>query len=353
MKQDNWVAAILVVIVIIVFYNLMMRAGPGTGQIESSYVSTKEVNPTNMGFVKPEQRLLKVFSSISAGTKVRLQGQCTEIIYTKNTIDKEVNDRLVRITEQMINTLKQVTQQDYFMKRIENVYFQMDSKKNQRYIMDFFIYDIKNYYTIRLIGDIVVLDGEVYINYLNVQSGSNPTLLNNYDVKFNTMGILFDANMFHENIGNLFDNYYMNSFKLIGISDQNPEYNKEDLTEVLSLNSLRNMYFPSSESGTTVQDYTNKGLAGKLESYLPPSQTTIKSPTFCKKSTLSWDSNGIPIQENDNAQSCYANNNSSLAIMNDPYFGPGVIYGRSSNDAYSWLKDPARGNIMRSTGYRQ
>jgi len=348
MSQYNW-TLILLVVVIVVFYNLMMNP---TG-ISSSYVSTKQLNATNLGFVKPEQRLLKVFASISSGTKVRLQGLCKEIIYNKNTIEKNTNDHLVRIAKQMINTLEQVTQQDYFMKQIENVYHQIDSKNNQRYIMDFFIYDVKNYYTIRLIGDIVIIDDEIYINYLNVQSGSNPTLLNKYDVKFNGMGILMDANMFHENIGNLFDNYYMNSFRLIGISDKNIEYNSEDLTGVLSLNSLRNMYFPSDESPMTIQDYTNKGLSGKLEEYVPADQTTIKSPSFCKKSQLQWDTHGVPLQENDNAQSCYENNNSSLAIMNDPWNGPGIMYKRSSEDAYSWLKDPARGNIIRSSGYRQ
>ena len=348
MTNNNWIIVSLVVFVIFVFYNLKMGNG-----IRSSYVSTKQLNETNLGFVKPEHRLLKVFASISSGTKVRLQGMCKEIVYNKNTIDKEINDRLVRITEQMINTLQQVTQQEYFMKRIENVYCQMDSKNNQRYIIDFFIYDINNYYTIRLIGDIVILDDEIYINYLNVQSGSNPTLLNKYDVKFNTMGILFDADMFHENIGNLFDNYYMNSFKLIGISDKNKEYNREDLTEVLSLNSLRNMYFPSNESPMTIQDYTNKGLSERLEEYVPSDQMTIKSPSFCKKSQLRWDSQGIPLQENDNAKSCYENNNSTLAIMNDPRFVPGLMYKRSSEDAYSWLKDPARGNIIRTSGYRQ
>ena len=69
------------------------------------------------------------------------------------------------------------------------------------------MYDVKNYYTIRLISDIVILRGEIYINYLNIQTGSNPTILNKYDVKFNDTGILFDGNMFKENIEKLFDSF--------------------------------------------------------------------------------------------------------------------------------------------------
>ena len=347
--NKNILVCLGVVALVFLFLNLRMT---GSGGIVSSYIPTKVKNATNLGFVKPEHKLLKVFSSISSGSKVKLSGTCTEFIYNKNTIEKTVNDRLVRVITTLIDTLQQVTSQEYYMKRIENVYAQVDRKGNQRYIVDFFVYDVKNYYTIRLIGDIVVIDGELFVNYLNVQSGSSPTLLNNYDVKFNTMGILFDANMFHENIANLFDNYYMNSFKLIGISDQGA-YNSEDLNDVLSLNSLRNMYFPANTSDLTVHDYESKGLSGKLEEYVPSDQHTIKSPTFCKKSSLSWDSNGVPLQENDNAQSCYENNNSSIAIMNDPWFHPRVMYERSSNDAYQWLKDPARGNIIRASGYRQ
>ena len=39
--------------------------------------------------------------------------------------------------------------------------------------------DTKNYYTIRLISDIVIIDNEIYINYLNINSGGNSSLLNN------------------------------------------------------------------------------------------------------------------------------------------------------------------------------
>ena len=80
--------------------------------------------------------------------------------------------------------------------------------------IDFFIYDTKNYYTIRLISDIVILDNDVYINYLNIQSGSNSAILDKYDIKHNSSGILFDADMFHDNLSDIFDNYYKNNLKL-------------------------------------------------------------------------------------------------------------------------------------------
>ena len=342
---DNSLFWIVSIFVVIAVYKLLLS----DSEIQSSYHSTKSLNATDLGFVKPEQRLLKVFSSISSGTKVRLQGTCQEIIYTKNTIDKLVNDSIVRLVRRMIDTVKQVTRQDYYMKRIENVYIQRDQKGNERYITDFFVFDVANYYTIRLIGDIVLIDDDMYINYLNVLSGSNPTLLNKYDTKFNQMGILFDANMFHENVRDLFDTYYLNSFKVIGVTDSE-ETNREDLSGVYTLGALENMYFPSDESLSTIKDYTNKGLAGDLEQYLPPDQTDITSPSFCDKSQLKWDSLGVPYPTD---KTCTMDNTASLAVMNHPYFAPGVMYKRSSDDAYSWLKDPARGNIIRASGYSQ
>ena len=69
----------------------------------------------------------------------------------------------------------------------ENVYCLIG--RNQRYIVDFFLYDVNNYYTIRIISDILVIDGDIYINYINTQNGSNPILLNNYDIKFKAHSI--------------------------------------------------------------------------------------------------------------------------------------------------------------------
>ena len=75
--------------------------------------------------------------------------------------------------------MNKISENDYYVKKIENVYCLVDRKNNERYIIDFFIYDTKNYYTIRLISDIVIIDNEIYINYLNINSGGNSSLLNN------------------------------------------------------------------------------------------------------------------------------------------------------------------------------
>ena len=302
-------------------------------------------NPTNIGFVKPEHKLLKILNDISNGSKIKLSGKCSQFIYNKNTIDSELNEKLTYLLRDIINSVNKISRNDYYIKEIENVYCLIDRKKNQRYITDFFIYDTKNYYTIRLISDIVIIDGEIYINYLHIQSGSNATLVNNYDVKFNSIGILFDSNMFHEDLTKIFDNYYSNTFRVVGVADTNLEYNKEDLTEVLSLNSFKNAYIPPTISKDSYRELENKDLNGYLDMYLPENQDMIKSSTFCNKYKTEWDKYGVA-DDNDNSNTnCYISN-ATVGELNDPWFGPGVINKRVSNNKYKWLNDPDKPNLI-------
>ena len=315
------------------------------------FYEEKNKNPTNIGFVKPEHRLLNILNNISSGSKIKLSGTCSQYIYNKNTIDQDLNEKLTYLVKDIIGTINKISENSYFIKKIENVYCLIDRKANQRYIVDFFIYDVENYYTTRMISDIVIVDDEIYLNYLHVQSASNSTIINNYDVKFNSIGILFDSNMFHEDLSKIFDNYYSSSFKVVGVNDSNLEYSKEDLTEVLTLNSLKNSYIPSNISPNSYKDLENKGLNGYLDMYLPENQNMIKSKTFCDKYKLEWDKYGIK-NENDNTdKNCYLNNNATISEINEPYFAPGVVTKRVDYNRYSLLNNPANKNIIRTAGY--
>ena len=305
-------------------------------------------NNKSTGFLKPEHRLLKILGSISSGSKIKLNGNTQKFIYSKNTISTELNEKLIYIVKDIISSINNISNTDFFMKKFENIYIMVDSNNNQRYIIDYFIYDINNYYSIRLINDIVIINDEIYINYINVQSGSNSALLNKYDIKFNSSGILFDSNMFHDDLIKIFDNYYSSSFNVIGIFDTSLEYKKEDLTSVLTLNSLKNNYFPASVSSDTIEELNKKDLSGYMEMYLPENQASIKSPIFCNKYTNNWDNYGIE-NENDNIdKNCYINNNQTTTEYNHPWYGPGIIYERNSEDKYKWLNDGNRGNISNS-----
>ena len=342
------------ILLIIIFVLLVASNNYILNNDKKIYSLNGDIKPINedFGFIKPEHRLLNIFTNISSGSKIKLEGKCNQYIDNKNTISKDLNDKLIFLLKDTIHSVNILSKNEYFMKKIENVYSLIDNKSNQRYIIDFFIYDTKNYYTIRLISDIVILDNDVYINYLNIQSGSNSAILDKYDIKHNSSGILFDADMFHDNLSDIFDNYYKNNFKVIGVSDTSLEYNKEDLTSVYTLNSLKNIYFPSSVSNSSIKDLEKKDLSGYLEMYLPENQNQIKSPAFCDKYKLSWDKYGVQNENIIDDKNCYLNNNQTMNEINQPWSGPGVIYERASNDEYKWLKDPAIGNIIRTHGYR-
>ena len=199
---------------------------------EVNYKRTKKINPTNMGFVKPEHRLLKTFDSISSSNKVQLNGTCQRFSFTKHSIDTNIEEYIQTLLKDIIQSLNKISASEYYLKDIENVYAMMNINNEKRFIIDFFIYDVQNYYTIRLFTDIVIIQDEVYLNYLNVYSGSNQILLNKYDIKHRSSGILLDNVMFDDNIDKYFDTYYNSNFKLLKPS--------EDLTSVFKVNTLRN-----------------------------------------------------------------------------------------------------------------
>ena len=342
MSENNIVIGFILVLLFI-FYNLKMD----NGLVENGILPNKIKNATNLGFVKPEHRLLKIFSSVSSGSKIKLEGICQKYIYNKNTIDKSVEDRLTAIMKELINTINKIAQNDYYIKQIENVYGLISCDGNQRYFIDFFVYDVKNYYTIRLISDIVIIDNEIYINYLNVQSGSNPTILNKYDIKFNDTGILFDGHMFKENIDALFDSFYRQSFRIIGVRKTDLDYTNLDFSEVVSMNSLRNMYFPSAISRDTVNELEKKDLSGYVEMYLPENQIDIKSPMFCEKYKMNWNSYGIENSNDLTDKGCYVNQNSTQTVFNEPTNPPGLFNNmRTDATHYDWVLKPSISNSL-------
>ena len=48
----------------------------------------------SIGFVKPEHRLLNILNNVSSGSKINLKGTCSKFMYNKNTISKDLNDKL-------------------------------------------------------------------------------------------------------------------------------------------------------------------------------------------------------------------------------------------------------------------
>ena len=103
--DNNTKLFIFLLLLIFIFYNLRMK----NNKLISSHNIPHEatINETNIGFVKPEHRLLKILNNISSGSKIKLNGTCAKYVYNKNTIDTSVNDRLTRIVKDLINSVNQ------------------------------------------------------------------------------------------------------------------------------------------------------------------------------------------------------------------------------------------------------
>ena len=67
-------------------------------------------------------------SNISSGSKIKLEGSCNQFIDNKNTITKDLNDKLIFLLKDVINSVNQISKNDYFIKN-ENVYSMMTKNK--------------------------------------------------------------------------------------------------------------------------------------------------------------------------------------------------------------------------------
>ena len=139
--------------------------------------------------------------------------------YTKSTMSVELNEKITDLLKIVVSSINNVSSTDFYIKRIENLYVLQDKLNNARFIIDAFIYDVKNFYTIRINIDLVVYRGEKYINYLDIDESAVNNILNNYDVKYQAQGILSNYNMFTSDVESLLNEYYKTNFKLIGVGN--------------------------------------------------------------------------------------------------------------------------------------
>ena len=275
--------------------------------------------------ISPKHVLYDVLKKFSNGDKITLTGTCKSMIYTKYTITSEMKQYFKEVINDMLLSIYNITNSIYQVQELNNIYEEIDSKNNKRYIVDATLNAIQNFYTVNLILDFVIINGDTYINYINVNTASNNNILDKYDVKYKgTQGILFHYNNFDKNIKTLLDTEYKKQSRLIGVSDSSLNY---DFNNVLSLSNLMNMYVPSTLSTSTLQDYENKNMKGLVEQYFPPDLTIKQSTLFCDKDSSTWNKYGIYDQGN---QNCVFENSNVSKEIRQPLEYPGLFYNRSS-----------------------
>ena len=137
------------------------------------------------------------------------------------------NEYIIEILSIVLNHIKGIdNEQDYYMKDIDQLYVQMDKYENKRYIVVAFIYDIRNYYTMKIAVDFVRRFGEdqVYVNSIGNEFSSYYDIVNRYDYTIFSHGYLMNYNMYDKDARAILDKNYKKYFRLIGVNDSSLEY---------------------------------------------------------------------------------------------------------------------------------
>ena len=231
---------LMLIFICVVLYLLYLNYKPKVITVKQSDVTSPidhslviKENLKRDKFVKPQHNLMYIFNQMSAKDKVVLDGDCQTNIYTKDTIPENKNEYIIEILSIILKHVKGIdNEQDYYLKDIDQLYVQMDKYENKRYIVVAFIYDIRNYYTMKIAVDFVRRYGEdqVYVNSIGNEFSSNYDIVNRYDYTIFSHGYLMNYNMYDKDARAILDENYKKYFRLIGVNDSSLEYYRINYT---------------------------------------------------------------------------------------------------------------------------
>ena len=230
-----------------------------------------------------DERFLEALTNVSAADKVILKNVTEKWSLNKYIIDDKINDKLTKIAKDVINKTGINSGNHFHIKSIDHVYIMKDKDKNFRAIMSFFVHDVRNFHTIKIILDIVSINKIIYINHIDIDESGIKNVIKNYDIRLNSHGILSNYNMFDEDTRILLDNYYRTNVP------------------------------------------------------------TKDSPMFCDKYSFDWDSSSTLLKNN---KDCSIQNPSIRSYPNTPYFAPGVVTNNVDQNKYDWLYEIDRGHTL-------
>ena len=308
---------------------------PTNQQVDERIFEIKKMNP-NSNFVKPNNRMHHLFTRaekiISPHNKLVLVQPGIERMYTKLTIDENLLDFVKQCMYRIIKkTTKLKEGIDYKIKTIEEVYQKVDFMGNQRYIVKCFLFDIPNFYEIRILCDFLILSNDLYINYVGDNLASNTNILNKYDYTMSNIGYLESRNHIQDNIREIVDTYYKQYFHIIGYDKPPLEY---------------------SHYISKLDTVTKLNIDDLSKNYLPPDIPQLNDPDFGPNNSIDWDSHGIRIPTGNNFT---ANNNSGMVQPNLPFDSPATRpHTRNYSGPYSFLQQVdfnQGGNVVSNSWY--
>ena len=313
---------ILFILILIILYAVNQFKGYNLDEIKDMIINSAKQNnldivnifeENNKGYTEKKEEISSVFKKLSASDKVTLENVTEKWSFTKDTMESELEGKLIFTVRRLLSHIHKLTEKDFYIKNIENVYVMKDNENNYRAVLNCFIHNIKDYNTIKLMFDFVSINNIMYINYIDIDESGIKTLINKYDTKWKSSGILVNYNMFDSDIINTIDQYYKKKYKLV-------QYNSE------------NVYDPELDNGITLDDLSNDIIP------LEPDKDSHISPLFCDKTSYEWNNLSLFKQSDED---CLINKQSVEAYPNYPFFHvPGSITNNVDENMYDWLKNP-------------
>lgn len=279
------------------------------------YVLLNNYNTNHNNHNNHSTDFLDVIQKISSGDKVYLTNIKEKWMVQKNVMDQNLQQQIISIIQTILSSIYRQSNIQLFVKNIDKAYVMKDNDNNVRCITECFVYDVDNYHTVKMIFDFVIFESVTYINFVDVDETALNNILNRYDIRWRSQGILSKYNMFDENVYKLLDNHYLNHYTILPL--KKGPYNM-DTSGTFTLDQLSHMYLPAN---------------------IP----SVNSPDFCQKETFSWDSKSIPISTNEN---CTFNNPPDTQYPNQPTQTPGVVIRADNLNPFSWLTNPSISNSL-------
>ena len=257
-------------------------------------------------------------------------------VYTKNTIPEHLNTMLLYITKLIISKLINI---NFNLHDFEKIYEQIDDNNNKRYVIIFFVYNVNDYNSNKLLLDFIInVDNNyIYINNIQEFENSYANIINNYDNKI--IDFKSDNKNYYYTYGYLNNNTPEEDLIKILNKDYKNNYNYNYLDTELGYS---NINFKISDK-KYLNEYSKKYL---------PNPNIKKQHLFCNKNlNNNWNKKGIlKKNKNNNNKDCIFQNTTSTLINPEPNKYPSFILNNTHNSSYSWLIDPLRKNI-REPGY--
>ena len=259
-------------------------------------------------FVNPIYGLRKILREYSSYDKLTLKGSCKQEYFNNDVLSETHKSTIKNIINYILKDIHACSQQIYSFKEI-NVVLLETNLLGKRFIVDTFIYDVKNFYSVRILVDFVTIRDDVYLNSIELYEGSNNNIINKYDVVLGDQSYLTNRNQFVSNWIAEKNKEYLNKNKLYGVDDSSIEsfpvdFSADKNLKKLDITSHGKMLLPTAiDSDNTVQALSSE---------------------FCKAQEIDWDGTGAnkPLQR---PPKCALHNTATFAQANTPYYTPALF----------------------------